>query len=117
MDIDFIVQDSFALTRSQWKLVTEYEEAGRLFANLVKQNYKTRGSEKSQIPEPAEDEASSSDEGDGEDAPVPEMDDAQESSDEAEAEVSEIIHSISCSVWLIYCVARQQWRCQARLRL
>lgn len=96
MDIDFMVQDSFALTRPQWKLVTDFEEAGRLFANLVKQKFKSQGSEKLQVPEPAEDEASSSDDGDGEDAPVPEMDDGQESSDEAEAEVSRIDHFVSC---------------------
>ncbi|KAL8654506.1 MAG: hypothetical protein Q9210_001451 [Variospora velana] len=86
MDIDFMVQDSFALTRPQWKLNTNFEEAGRLFANLVKQNYKAQGPGKTQEPEPAEDEAPSSDEDDGEDVPVPEMDDGQESSDEAEAE-------------------------------
>lgn len=87
MDIDFIVQDSFALTRPQWKLITEFEEAGRMFANLVKQNYKPPEPAKSQGALPAEDEASSSDEGDGDDVPVPDMDDAQVSSDEGEAEV------------------------------
>ncbi|KAL9058037.1 MAG: hypothetical protein Q9206_002101 [Seirophora lacunosa] len=86
MDIDFMVQDSFALTRPQWKLITDFEEAGRLFADLVKQNYKAQGPGKTQEAEPAEEEAPSSDEGDGEDVPVPEMDDGQESSDEAEAE-------------------------------
>ncbi|KAL8761813.1 MAG: hypothetical protein Q9184_002097 [Pyrenodesmia sp. 2 TL-2023] len=86
MDIDFMVQDSFALTIPQWKLITNFEEAGKLFANLVKQHYRPQGAGKTQEPEPAEDVESSSDEGDGEDAPVPEMDDGQESSDEAEAE-------------------------------
>ncbi|KAL8703441.1 MAG: hypothetical protein Q9201_003379 [Fulgogasparrea decipioides] len=86
MDIDFIVQDSFALTRPQWKLITDFEEAGRAFADLVKQNYKTQTPAKIQEIVAAEAEASSSDEGDGEDVPLPEMDDAQESSDEGEAE-------------------------------
>ncbi|KAI4192928.1 MAG: hypothetical protein LQ346_004082 [Caloplaca aetnensis] len=89
MDIDFMVQDSFALTRPQWKLITNFEEAGKLFANLVKQHFKSQGPQgagKPQEPEPAEDVESSSDEDEGEDAPVPEMDDGQESSDEAEAE-------------------------------
>ncbi|KAL8834134.1 MAG: hypothetical protein Q9170_003908 [Blastenia crenularia] len=90
MDIDFIVQDSFALTRPQWKLVTDFEEAGRLFAHLVKQNYKSQGPGKAQVPEPAEDEASSSDEDDGEDAPLPEMDDGQESSDEVDGEAEPV---------------------------
>ncbi|KAL8712048.1 MAG: hypothetical protein Q9220_003744 [cf. Caloplaca sp. 1 TL-2023] len=86
MDIDFVVQDSFALTRPQWKLVTEFEAAGHAFASLVKQNYKSQEQGKVQEPAPVEDEASSSGEDDGEDAPVPDMDDAQSSSDEAETE-------------------------------
>ncbi|KAL9595916.1 MAG: hypothetical protein Q9219_006142 [cf. Caloplaca sp. 3 TL-2023] len=86
LDIDFMLQDSFAMTRPQWKLVTDFEEAGRLFANLVKQNYKSQESEKRLAPELAEDEASSAEEDDGEDMPVPKIDDAQDSSDEAEAE-------------------------------
>lgn len=84
-----MVQDSFALTRPQWKLITNFEEAGKLFASLIKQYSKPQGAEKPQEAEPAEDVESSSDEGDGEDALVPEMDDGQESSDEAEAEVSQ----------------------------
>ncbi|KAL8693364.1 MAG: hypothetical protein Q9218_001801 [Villophora microphyllina] len=87
MDIDFIVQDSYALTRPQWKLITGFEEAGQAFASLVKQNYKSQHSVKTQELAPTEDDASSSSDGeDGEDAPVPEMDDAQVSSDEGEAE-------------------------------
>lgn len=89
MDIDFMVQDSFALTRPQWKLITNFEEAGRLFASSVKQNYRSQVAGKPEEPEPAEDDEASSDEGDGEDAPVPAMDDGQESCDEAEAEVSQ----------------------------
>ncbi|KAL8673275.1 MAG: hypothetical protein Q9168_002313 [Polycauliona sp. 1 TL-2023] len=81
MDIDFIVQDSFALTRPQWKLVTDLEEAGQAFANLVKQNYKSQ--EPNKIV-PAETEASSSDEDDDENTRVPALDDAQSSSEEAE---------------------------------
>lgn len=88
MDIDFIVQDSFALTRPQWKLVTDFEEAGQAFANLVKQNYKSQEPNKSQDTVAAEAEASSSDEGDGENTRVPALDDdAQSSSEEAEPEV------------------------------
>ncbi|KAL8778010.1 MAG: hypothetical protein Q9213_007608 [Squamulea squamosa] len=86
MDIDFIVQDSFALTRPQWKIVTDLEEAGQTFANLVKQNYKPGISNKKQETVSVEDEASFSDEGDDEDTRVPALDDAQSSSEEAEAE-------------------------------
>ena len=94
MDIDFMVQDSYALTRPQWKLVTNFNEAGRLFAELVKQNYKLQGPGKNQAAEPAENEASSSSDEDGEDAPVPDMDDGQESSDDAEVEVSQGIFAL-----------------------
>ncbi|KAL8900315.1 MAG: hypothetical protein Q9192_001138 [Flavoplaca navasiana] len=86
MDIDFIVQDSFALTRPQWKLVTDFEEAGQAFANLVKQNYKAQNPGRPQESVPAEAEPSSSDEDDDENARVPALDDAQSSSEEAEPE-------------------------------
>ncbi|KAL8678632.1 MAG: hypothetical protein Q9186_005022 [Xanthomendoza sp. 1 TL-2023] len=86
MDIDFIVQDSFALLRPQWKLIRDFEDAGQTFATLVKQSYKSQGANKSQGITSAVDEASSSDEGDGENTRVPAMDDGQSSSEEAEAE-------------------------------
>ena len=92
MDIDFIVQDSFALTRPQWKLVTGFEEAGQAFANLVKQNYKAQEANKGQAVvqagAEAEAEAESSDDDDVENTRVPALDeDAQSSSEEAEPEV------------------------------
>lgn len=90
MDIDFIAQDSYALTRPQWKLITDFEEAGQAFASLVKQNYKPQQAAKAQSVAPVEDDASSSDGENREDVPLPEMEDAQVSSDEGEAEVSRI---------------------------
>ncbi|KAL9125095.1 MAG: hypothetical protein Q9217_005649 [Psora testacea] len=75
MDIDFMVQDSFALTRPQWKLAASFEEAGRAFADIVKQNYKSQEAEKPIEPEEPEDDSSEG-EGDDEDLPVPDMDDA-----------------------------------------
>ena len=87
MDIDFIVQDSFALTRPQWKIVTNFEEAGQAFANLVKQNYKAQNPGRPQESVPVEGEPLSSDEDDDENARVPALDDAQSSSEEAEPEV------------------------------
>ncbi|KAL9000452.1 MAG: hypothetical protein Q9169_000969 [Polycauliona sp. 2 TL-2023] len=86
MDIDFIVQDSFALTRPQWKLVTDLEEAGQAFANLVKLNYKSQEANKPQGIVSAETEASSTDEDDDENTRVPALDDAQSSSEEVEPE-------------------------------
>ena len=87
MDIDFIVQDCFSLTRPQWKLAANFEEAGRAFSDIVKQNYKIQEAEKPAEPEDPEVDSSEG-EGDDEDLPVPEMDDAQSSGDEADAEAS-----------------------------
>ena len=86
MDIDFIVQDTFSLTRPQWKLAADLEEAGRAFAALVKQNYKLQEQERPIEAEEPDDGVSSEDENDEDELPVPEMD-AQSSSDEAEIEV------------------------------
>ena len=86
MDIDFIVQDTFALTRPQWKLATSFDDAGRAFADAVAQNYKSQEPEKTVEVEDPDDDASS--DGGEEDEPrVPEMDEAHSSSDEADIEV------------------------------
>lgn len=42
MDIDFIVQDTFALVRPQWKLVTDLSEAARIFAEACAANYQAQ---------------------------------------------------------------------------
>ena len=86
MDIDFIIQDTFSLTRPQWTLATDFEEAGRAFADLVKQNYKAQEQEKPVEAEEPDDGVSSEDEADEDELPVPETD-AQSSSEEAEIEV------------------------------
>ena len=90
MDVDFIVQDTFSLTRPQWKLAKNFEEAGRAFADMVKQNYKTQQFEKSVEPEEPEDDSSDGDL-DEDDLQVPEMDDGQSSGEEADAEVTRIL--------------------------
>lgn len=85
MDIDFIIQDTFALTRPQWKLAADFDEAGRAFADLVKQSYKTQETEKPIEAEEPDDGDSSDDEADDGELRVPEMD-AQSSSDEDEVD-------------------------------
>jgi len=87
MDIDFLVQDTYALTRPQWKLATCFEEAGRAFADLIAHNHKSQGTEKTIDTELMEDGISSSDEADEDEPPVPEMEDGQSSSEEIEADV------------------------------
>ena len=46
MDITFIVQDVFSLTRPQWKLASNLEESSRAFQLAVAQDQKTSGLDK-----------------------------------------------------------------------
>lgn len=86
MDIDFVIQDTFALVRPQWKLATTFEEAGHAFADLTKQSYKDRDTGKSVGAELLDDEALSEDEEDHDDDDMQELV-ARSSDDEAETEV------------------------------
>jgi regulator of nonsense transcripts 2 len=87
MDIEFIVQDVFALTRPQWKLASNIEEAGKAFQLAMAQDQKTTGIEKTAEPEELElDE--SSDEGGDVDAALAEPDIDSDSSDDDEIDVS-----------------------------
>lgn len=67
MDIEFIVQDAFAMTRPQWKLATSLEEAGGLFAEAVKQNYDKSATGHNAEPEDVDDDSGSDDGRDGDD--------------------------------------------------
>ncbi|MCJ1474487.1 hypothetical protein MMC13_003145 [Lambiella insularis] len=86
MDIDFLIQDTYALTRPQWKLVANVDEAGSAFSEAVAQNYKTQEAERTADPEEADDDASS-DGGEEDEARVPEMEDAHSSSEEVDQDV------------------------------
>lgn len=46
MDIEFTVQDIFALTRPQWKFASSLEEATKAFQLAVAQDQKTAGLDK-----------------------------------------------------------------------
>ncbi|KAH1897125.1 hypothetical protein KXV57_000937 [Aspergillus fumigatus] len=83
MDVEFLIQDTFAMARPQWKLMTDLQEATRLFSEAVAQNYKTSDSERPVEPDEDDAESSSSDDGLEDDA-IPEAEEEQESSDEAE---------------------------------
>lgn len=87
MDIDFIIQDTYALTRPQWKLASSFEEAGRAFAEIVGQHYKAQEPEKTIEVEAVDEGGSSSDDADEDEPPVPEMEEGQSSSDDVETEV------------------------------
>ncbi|PSN70596.1 ARM repeat-containing protein [Corynespora cassiicola Philippines] len=84
MDVDFMVQDAYSLTRPQWKLITNLEEASHAFGEAVKQNYQTSAIGKPV--EPDEEEVSASD--DDADGPDDEDDgpddDDKSSADEVE---------------------------------
>ena len=89
MDVDFIVQDTFALVRPQWKLSTNLDEAGRSFADAVAQNYRPQDSGKAVEPDESVEDTSSEDAAEEDDLRVPEADveGQQSSSEEIEEEV------------------------------
>lgn len=88
MDIDFIIQDTFALVRPQWKLVNNLDEAGRAFADAVAQNYKTQEAAKLVEPDESDNETSSEDAVGEDELRVPDADpeEQQSSSDDADAD-------------------------------
>lgn len=86
MEIDFLVQDTFALTRPQWQLAQTLEEAGSAFADAVAQNYKSDEAER--VVEADEAEEFSSSGGDGDEIPVSNVEEAASSSEEIDTEVS-----------------------------
>ncbi|RKF81397.1 Regulator of nonsense transcripts 2 [Golovinomyces cichoracearum] len=51
MDIEFLIQDIFALTRPQWKIATNLEEATKAFQLAMAQDQKLSGIEKAVEPE------------------------------------------------------------------
>ena len=61
MDIEFIIQDVFALTRPQWKLASNFEEASRAFQLAVAQDQKTSGISKPADPADIDSDGSSDD--------------------------------------------------------
>ena len=85
MDVEFIVQDAYNLTRPQWKLITNLDDAARAFSEAVSHNYQSSLGGKAV--EPDDDDASASEDEDGpddEDLVVPEGDDDKSSGEDAE---------------------------------
>lgn len=102
MDADFLVHDTYAMTRPQWKIASDLPEAAAIFGEAVAQNYKTQDADAGRTMEADDEDAESSssdedeneneNEGEGEgleDDAMPEVaegpdgDEEQESSDEA----------------------------------
>ena len=86
MDVEYVVQDIFALTRPQWKLAENLEDAGHAFAAAVNQNYQPQDVGKVADAEEADDDASSGEGAEEDELRIQEMDEAQSSSEEAEAD-------------------------------
>lgn len=92
MDVDFLVQDTYALTRPQWKIATDPIEATRLFSEAVAQNYKVQeaAQEADKAPE-LEDEGESSSSDDGfEDDAIPDADEEKDEEHSSSDEVEEV---------------------------
>ncbi|KMQ46925.1 MIF4G-like, type 3 [Trichophyton rubrum] len=85
MDVDFVIQDTFALTRPQWKFAADFTEATKLFAEAVAQNYQVQETDKA--PEPEDEAESSSSDEDIEDDGAPDIEEV--STDEAEVTANE----------------------------
>ncbi|KAL1305320.1 hypothetical protein AAFC00_002222 [Neodothiora populina] len=91
MDIDFVIQDTFALLRPNWKIASTLEEASHAFAEACKQNYKDTAANKTVEPEEREPEEGelSDDARDRHDLSENEDDDGEKSSGEEGVERNE----------------------------
>ncbi|KAK1729077.1 MIF4G domain-containing protein [Colletotrichum acutatum] len=109
MDIEFIVQDTFALTRPQWKLATNLEEASKAFQLAIAQDQKVSGADKTLEADDASIGSSSDDEDGDEHLPEPEADEEESGSDEdAEDNDVDMSHADSDSEDEAIVVTRQQ---------
>lgn len=66
MEIDFLVQDIFTLVRPQWKIVTDLDEAAKVFSEAVAAKYKQEAGGRA-MEDPEDNESSASEDGLGED--------------------------------------------------
>lgn len=89
MDIEFIVQDTFALTRPQWKLASNLEEASKAFQLAIAQDQKVSGADKTLEADDASIGSSSDDEDGDADLPEPEADEEESDSEDEGVEVGE----------------------------
>ncbi|KAK1755786.1 armadillo-type protein [Echria macrotheca] len=81
MDIEFLVQDIFALTRPQWKLASNLEEATKVFQLAVAQDHKTSGLDKG-IEQDDRTSGATSDDEHGDDLQLDEQDDEDDEDSE-----------------------------------
>ncbi|KAI1028966.1 hypothetical protein LB503_002323 [Fusarium chuoi] len=84
MDIEFLVQDTFALTRPQWKLATSLDEAVKVFQLAVAQDQKSAGVDKGIDVDDATSDASSDDDNVDNDEDGDDNEDSASEEEEAE---------------------------------
>lgn len=88
MDIEFLVQDTFHLTRPQWKLAAGLDEAVKAFQLAVAQDQKSAGVDKTaDMDDATSDPSSDDDNGDNDD--VDGDDNDESASEEEDADVSQ----------------------------
>lgn len=91
MDVEFTVQDVFALTRPQWKFAATMEEASKAFHLAVAQDQKSAVAGRAMEVDEASSGPSSEDEhGDADDVEV--FGEGDEESDSEEAEEGDVSH-------------------------
>ncbi len=84
MDVEFAIRDIFELTRPQWKLASNFEEASKAFQLAVAQDQKTSGIDRTVDQDEGSSEASTDDEN-ADDLPMPEPEGDEEMDSEDEA--------------------------------
>lgn len=102
MDIEFIVQDIFALTRPQWKLASNLEEATKVFQLAMAQDQKNSGLDKAAEQEDRASDESSDDEN---------VDDALGEQDDDEVSGSEEDDPEVCNIMLVPPIVSQTNSC------
>ncbi|KAH7314087.1 armadillo-type protein [Rhexocercosporidium sp. MPI-PUGE-AT-0058] len=101
MDIEFIIQDVFALTRPQWKLASNIEEASKAFQLAMAQDQKTSGMDKVLEAEAEADESESSDDEMGDiGLPPAEVDGDSESDGEVDVGLPSLLNKSKINVKL-----------------
>lgn len=89
LDIEFTVQDIFAVTRPQWKFASSLDEATKAFQLAISQDQKSAGADKYAEADDATSGASSEDEnGDADEIEADGEGDEDSASDEDDIEVS-----------------------------
>jgi regulator of nonsense transcripts 2 len=90
LDIEFTVQDIFAVTRPQWKFASSLEEATKAFQLAISQDQKSAGADKYAEADDATSGASSEDEnGDADEIEADNDEDSASDEDEVEAEAED----------------------------